>query len=42
MESSVDAVTQGRERTFDNVGRAQMFPVFGGEVVKGELAGRDP
>ena len=30
------AVTHGRERAFDDVGRAQMFPVLGGEVVEGE------
>jgi hypothetical protein len=29
-------VTHGRERTFDDAGRAQMFPVLGGKVVKGE------
>ena len=30
------AVTHGGERAFDNVGRAQMFPVLGREVVEGQ------
>src|SRR5262249_40674934 len=30
------AVTHGGERGFDDVGRAQMFPVLGGEVVEGQ------
>ena len=30
------AVADGRERAFDDVGRAQMLPVLGGEVVEGE------
>jgi len=30
------AVTHGRERAFDDVGRAQMFPVLGREVVEGQ------
>ena len=30
------AVTHGRERALDDVRRAQMLPVFGGEVVEGE------
>src|SRR5207302_376367 len=30
------AVAHGCKRTFDDVGRAQMLPVFGGEVVEGE------
>jgi hypothetical protein len=29
-------MTHGVERAFDEVGRAQMFPVLGGEVVEGE------
>jgi hypothetical protein len=34
-DAAMNAMAAG-ERTFDNVGRAQIFPVFGGEVVKGE------
>jgi hypothetical protein len=30
------AVTDGRERTFDDVGRAQMLPMLGREVVESE------
>jgi len=30
------AVTHGRKRAFDDVGRAQRFPVLSGEVVEGE------
>ena len=30
------AVTHGRERAFDDVGRAQMLPVLGREIVEGE------
>ena len=30
------AVTHGRERAFDDVGRAQMLPVLGREVVEGQ------
>src|SRR6266481_5740482 len=30
------AVTHGRERAFDDVGRAQMLPMLGGEVVENE------
>jgi hypothetical protein len=29
-------VTHGRERAFDDVGRAQMLPVLGREVVEGQ------
>src|SRR3981189_2326060 len=30
------AVTHGGERAFDDVGRAQVFPVLGRELVKGQ------
>jgi len=30
------AVADGRERAFDDVGRAQMLPMLGGEVVEGQ------
>ena len=30
------AVTHGGERAFDDVGRAQMFPVLGRKVVEGQ------
>jgi hypothetical protein len=30
------AATDGRERAFDDVDRAQMLPVFGREVIEGE------
>ena len=30
------AMANGRERAFDDVGRAQMFPVLGGEVVESQ------
>jgi hypothetical protein len=30
------SMTHGRERAFDDVGRAQMLPVLGREVVEGE------
>jgi hypothetical protein len=34
------AVQHGGKRAFDDVGRAQMFPVLGREVVAGEQASR--